>query len=99
MLRHRLLLTLALPAAVTGCHSGTRVGPAPWGVPAERSIESMQAEFDLLQAQHEAKCRYAPAAQIAANRAICEQERERIAPLGNALMQAKVDAAKHATNP
>lgn len=100
MLRCPLALTLALVICLAGCHSSPPAVPSSSKDQfAGRSIADMQAEFDRLQAEHEKKCRYASPAEIAANQAICEQERQQIAPLGNALMQAKVKAAQHADNP
>ena len=100
MLRYRLALTLALPLCVAGCHSSTPALPSSNKDQfAGRSITDMQAEYDKLQAQNDKDCLYASPAQIKANQALCAREREQMAPLGNALMEAKVKASQHATNP
>ena len=92
-----VLLLLAIP--IVGCHKDQATTPSESGPYAGRSIADMQAEFDRLQGEHEKKCRFASPTAIAANQAVCEQERQRLAPLGNALMQAKIKAAQRATNP
>ena len=100
MLRYRFAVTLALPLCLSGCHSSTPVAPS--GSKDQftgRSIADMQAEYDKLQAQNDKDCLYASPAQIKANQALCAREREQMAPLGNALMEAKVKASQHAVNP
>ena len=92
-----VLLLFAM--SVGGCHkqeTAVSNGGAPY---AERSIADMEAEYTRLQTQNEKDCLYASPEQIRANQALCDRERKEMAPLGNALMQAKIKAAQHATNP
>jgi hypothetical protein len=100
MLQYRLALTLALPLGLVGCHSSTPVTPPSSNDQfAGRSIAEMQAEWDRQKAAHDAKCLTAPPETIKANQQICAREREQMAPLSNALMEAKIKAAQHSNNP
>lgn len=100
MLRYRLALTLVLPFCFGGCHSSSPAVPSTSKDQfAGRSIADMQAEWDREKAAHDAKCLTAPPEVIKANQQVCAQEREQMAPLSNALMEAKIKAAQHTNTP
>ena len=88
------LLTL-IAIALTGCHSSQ---PSPVTPGNGRSLAEMEAEYARLRLDQK-KCLDAPPEQVKANQAICEQERQSMAPLGNAIVQAEQEAAQHKSNP
>jgi hypothetical protein len=91
------IATLALLSlGVAGCHTSPPNAPV---VKTDRSIADMQAEYAKLRQQNLADCLYGTPAQVKANQALCQAERDKMAPLGNALMKAEVIAARKQTNP
>ena len=89
-------------AALTGCNSSNPTPATPIGAnnsTAGRSVADLQAEYDRLWNAHEKKCRYASQAEIKANQAVCDSERKSLAPLGDALYEAKLKEAQRQTNP
>lgn len=93
-----LLLVLGTISTLTGCHSA-QVTSAPTAATTGRSIADMEAEYAKLREAHEKKCLYAAPAEIKTNQAVCESERHAMAPLGNALFEAKLKEAQRQTNP
>jgi len=81
--------------ALAGCRSQPQASPA---ASSGRSLAEMEAEYAKFREAHQKKCLNAPPEQIKANQVICEQERQSMAPLGNAIIQAEQEAAQHKSN-
>ena len=93
------VILMLLPLVPAGCH-GTAPQPAATAVPSRGlSLERMRAEYAKLSSQYKADCLTGSPEHIGSTRALCEEERKRMAPLGNELMAAEAKAAQHATNP
>ena len=102
MRNNLLLVAFATTLTLTGCHSSTQPNSAPITTtvtPTGRSIADMEAEYARLREAHEKKCLYATPPEIKANQAVCESERHAMAPLGNALYEAKLKEAQRQANP
>ena len=84
--------------SLAGCHSKSSSLATPSATNG-RSLAEMEAEYARLRDAHQKKCLTAPPEQIKANQAICEQERQSMAPLGNAIIKAEQEAAQHTSNP
>lgn len=93
-----LLLVLGTTCTLTGCHNA-QLTTAPTAATTGQSIADMEAEYAKLREVHEKKCLYAAPAEIRANQAVCESERHAMAPLGNALFEAKLKEAQRQTHP
>lgn len=96
----RLIVRTAAVSLITltlaGCRS-TQPPPTTPTASSGRSLADMEAEYARLREAHQKKCLTAPPAQIKANQAICEQERQSMAPLGNAIIKAEQEAAQRQT--
>jgi hypothetical protein len=91
--------TLSLIAlTLAGCRSSQPIAATP-GPTSGRSLAEMEAEYARLREAHQKKCLSAPPEQVKANQAICEQERQSMAPLGNAIIKAEQEAAQRKTKP
>jgi hypothetical protein len=52
----------------------------------QEELNRLQAEYAPLSAQYDKDCLYAPVEQVNAHRQLCEQENERMAPLGKKIV-------------
>jgi hypothetical protein len=100
MRRFSLFIALAAAAGLVGCHSNP---PAPTATPSRqpdgRSLADMEAEYSKMRQKYLADCIQGSPEHIRANQSLCETERQKMAPLGNALAEAEQKAAQQHTNP
>ena len=100
MLRYSLALTFALPFSLLGCHSSTPAAPpSSKDQVAGRSLDDMKAEYAKLRQQYVTDCINGTPEHIQSTRALCEQERQKMDPLGDAIMQAEIKSSQHLNNP
>ena len=82
-----------------GCHNSSVPQVSTPVTPPGTSLAEMRARYSKMSDQYKADCLTGSPEHIKNTRALCEQKRERMQPLGNALMEAEAKAAQRATNP
>ena len=90
------ILAVFLSLAVTGCHSNQQTAPV---VATGRSLADMEAEYAKLRETYLADCVNGTPQHVHDNQPLCDVERKKMAPLGNAITEAEVNAAQHPKNP
>ena len=90
------ILAIFLSLAVTGCHSNQQPVPV---VTTGRSLADMETEYAKLRERYLADCVNGTPQHVHDNQPLCDVERKKMAPLGNAITEAEVNAAQHPKNP
>jgi len=91
-----IFVVVFLSLTVTGCRSSQQTVPV---VTTGRSLADMEAEYAKLREQYLADCVNGTPQHVHDNQPLCDVERKKMAPLGNAITEAEVNAAQHPKNP
>lgn len=95
----KITALLTCCVCIAGCRKDSSIDGMKPTLTTNRSIAEMQNEYDRRKAEHDRKCLNASPDIVKANELLCAQERNDLAPLGNALMEAKIKQGQQTTQP